>query len=66
MTQIVDVKQIAIDANRRPAYNAVMVRWLMHEAEMHRSCGRTATLFCIVRNRPDGTQRQLVQLVASE
>ncbi len=66
MAQIVDVKQIAINPDRRPAYNAVMVRWLMQEAELHRSCGCTATLFCIVRNRPDGTWRQIVQLVASE
>ena len=66
MAQIVDVKEIAVCPTYRPGRNAVMVRWLMQEAERHQEAGRTAKLFLIVRTRPDGSQRQIVQLVATE
>lgn len=65
--QVADVKEIRIRPDRRPAYNAVMVRFLMEEAEFHRSQGREACIFLKLREYgAEGEVRQVVQMVAFE
>ncbi|ERV79192.1 TPA: hypothetical protein SL686_000828 [Pseudomonas aeruginosa] len=63
--KVVDVKEIRIRPERRSAYNAVMVRFLMEEAEFHRNQGREAQIFLKVRVHNEiGETRQVVQMVA--
>ncbi|MDV7918329.1 hypothetical protein [Pseudomonas aeruginosa] len=59
--QVADVKEIRIHPERRPAYNAAMVRFLMEETELHRSQGREAQIFLKLREYV-----QVVQMVAFE
>jgi len=67
MRKIADVKEIRIRPERRPAYNAMMVRFLMEEADAHRNQGREAELFLKLREfGSDGERRQVVQMVAFE
>lgn len=64
---VVDVKEIRIRPERRPAYNACMVRFLMEEAEFHRSQGREAFIYLKLREYgTEGEVRQVVQMVAFE
>jgi len=66
--QVADVKEIRIRPERRPAYNAMMIRWLMREAEFHRAHGREARIYLKLREfgTEDGDVRQVVQMVAFE